>query len=196
MQSNFTLINESKVFDIKEDSSFNLLEYSNQDQTISLTFNIHDNVNVMIKFSSINKSNVKSFEFNFNLNGENINCEAMLNCLALENSSTTILANGIGTNKNSSGYINIKINGILEGDRSDIIGIPKYILTNNKIDAHHSLLIGSLNEEEVFYLKSRGIDDKQAKYMLLTSKIFDCLNSLSEQEQIKYKNSILEIWGQ
>lgn len=90
-------------------------------------------------------------------------------------------------------YFNIQFNGIIDSDQAMIKGIPKFNLATNTLNAHHGLVIGNLNTSELTYLVSRGIDLKTAKYLLITSKLFKCLNNLAKPEEEKYKQKIMKI---
>ncbi|MGL4951642.1 MAG: SufD family Fe-S cluster assembly protein [Mycoplasma sp.] len=195
MQNNFFLINESREFEIKENQIISMLELSNSDLELELIFNIYSNVNLEVNFSSINLNHKKNINFKFNLLGENIKCISQSNCLALNKSTTELHIDGIGFDQTLKGAVSININGIIDSSTSTIIGVPKFIFVNNEVDAHHSLVIGSINEEELFYLMSRGINQKDAKYLLSTSKLFDCLKTLEENDKNIYKEKILEMWG-
>ena len=80
--------------------------------------------------------------------------------------------NGVNVDKNKlyftiDGIIKEKLNNITCNQNSKIINfsegdskiIPNLIIDSNDIIANHSAYIGEIDEEELFYMQSRGISD-------------------------------------
>ncbi|MGL4948614.1 MAG: SufD family Fe-S cluster assembly protein [Mycoplasma sp.] len=195
MQNNFIEITDSCTLDIEASKNISILECLEFDKDLDIIFNVYDDAILNASITSINNNKKKNINISLNLHGKNVNCDLKINSLCLNSSHTKIEANGVTINNLSSGYMNISINGIVDDNNSTMSGIPKFILKNNKVDAHHSLVMGSINQEELFYLRSRCINIKDAKYLLLTSKLFDCLKTLNNDQKEFYKNKILNMWG-
>ncbi len=58
---------------------------------------------------------------------------------------------------------------ILLEDGARINANPKLILHTDELEAAHGATTGSLNEEELYYMMSRGIDEKKASQMLINA---------------------------
>lgn len=56
---------------------------------------------------------------------------------------------------------------LLLGDQARSEVIPALEIDEDDVQATHSTYIGQLDEDEIFYLRSRGISEKQAQSMLI-----------------------------
>jgi Fe-S cluster assembly protein SufD len=56
---------------------------------------------------------------------------------------------------------------ILLGDRASADAIPNLEIQNNKVRCSHGATIGRLDEEKLFYFRSRGIEKEEAKRMIM-----------------------------
>ncbi len=198
MKNNFIDLQPSQVLDLTIDSDQRLDLFDINDANVAITINLHvsKKVNLEINMSSLNYQNyTKSFILNIFIEGEQSNIKVKSNCLGLDKSKTNIEVNGI-CDKDWNSKINIQIDGIIDSDNAIISGKPKFIFKTNSIEARHGLTIGRVNENELTYLLSRGINDKAAKYMLISAKLFDCLKNLSKNDYETRKENILRVWGE
>ena len=69
--------------------------------------------------------------------------------------------------------------------------IPNLIIDNNDVVANHSAYIGSFSEDDIFYIKSRGINEIDMYKLLYRSLLLGKMN-LSEEEFSKEKNHLDE----
>ena len=61
---------------------------------------------------------------------------------------------------------------------------PNMFIEEDSVEAKHGSVISSFNEEELFYLKSRGISEEEAIYLLIKGFIFSNLNLDMENRAI------------
>ncbi|MCX8167116.1 MAG: SufD family Fe-S cluster assembly protein, partial [Candidatus Micrarchaeota archaeon] len=59
---------------------------------------------------------------------------------------------------NSDAYL--KDSSLMIGNNSEVISVPSMIIEENDVKAGHAATIGTINEEEVFYMKTRGLTEK------------------------------------
>jgi Fe-S cluster assembly protein SufD len=78
---------------------------------------------------------------------------------------------------------------ILLSDRAGADAIPNLEIQNNKVRCTHGATIGKLDEEKMFYLCSRGINEKDAK-RIITEGFLLSLAPESLHELIKEKSSV------
>jgi len=66
--------------------------------------------------------------------------------------------------------------------------MPWLIVRSEDVSCEHGATAGDLDEEAIFYLKTRGLDDKEAKKLLMIGFIYDLIyeSCLSEEEKEKY----------
>lgn len=60
-----------------------------------------------------------------------------------------------------------KIENLLIDERGSVKGSPELKIKNNDVVCGHAVSTGHLDEENLFYLKSRGLDEKTAKNFLV-----------------------------
>ena len=92
------------------------------------------------------------------------------------------IANYRGTTKITNGAINshasIKCDTILLDDLSKSDTIPKNIVLNNSSNLEHEATVSKISEEKLFYLKEKGLDEEQAKSLIILGFINDFKNEL------------------
>ena len=102
---------------------------------------------------------------------------------------------------NKSGSMNIQISGYVPkymmncicNQSNRIINLtdrkceirPNLYIDTDDVDANHSALIGKFNNDELFYLNSRGINDIDANNLLIKGFLLNKVDSESLKENIK-----------
>lgn len=175
---------------------------------VKITINNLENSNLIVNQLAINSS--ISLNINLNLcskirynnsiltNIDSIN-DIMINHLE-SNSEANIFANGINLSDNKfffliDGIVNKDSLNVVLDEKSKIINIgegnskiiPNLIVNNQDVVANHSAFIGKFNDEEINYLKSRGISDKTAKKLLLISLL---LGNMVDTSYLEFRNFI------
>ena len=154
--------------------------------------NVNINIELMEKAKIIYNHSVSAYNNSIN--------KFILN--HLENDSTSILNNN-GINRNYhklyfeiDGIIkknlkNINCNQsskIINFDKGDSKIVPNLIIDSNDIIANHSAYIGEIGEEELFFLRSRGIEDENIKKLIYKAVL------LSKMESDEFNKLINEWW--
>jgi len=70
---------------------------------------------------------------------------------------------------------------------------PNLLIDENDVSASHSALIGKFNDEEIFYLRSRGISEKNAVNLLVKGLLLSKL-SLTNKRKEELENIIDKYW--
>lgn len=93
-----------------------------------------------------------------------------------------------------------KITGCLVNQDSKIISLndkntnrinPILLIDEYDVEARHAAFIGKFNEQELFYLKSRGLREKEAERLLLNGMLIGSLEiCFEEKENLKKKLGI------
>jgi len=123
----------------------------------------------------------------------------------VDNSSISNLNNN-GINKNDNKLF-FNIDGIIPKNLHDIICnqsskiinysngdskvIPNLIIDSNDIIANHAAYIGEINEEELFYMKSRGINELDIKKLIYRGVLLGKMDLDEEKEEF---NKIINEW--
>ncbi|MGC9384256.1 MAG: SufD family Fe-S cluster assembly protein [Kosmotogaceae bacterium] len=82
---------------------------------------------------------------------------------------------------------------ILLSENSYVQAIPGLFVTENDVEASHAATVGSINEEHLYYLMSRGYGLSEAKKMLVVSMFnafFSKIESSFKEECERMKNDI------
>lgn len=202
------LINNSRnkyIINVTNSKS-NILMILENEKTLDITFNIN-NSNVV--FNCINY-NGKNENINVNLNEENSNIEIYNSVISREkqyikvntlhnNSKTYSNIYNFGSTKDDGSIIFDVISKVSKGNKkcvlnqeSKIISLNNYndneinpilLIDEYDTEAKHSAFIGKFNEQEVFYLQSRGIKKKDAYRLLLNGFLIGKMKITNEEHE-------------
>jgi Fe-S cluster assembly scaffold protein SufB len=137
---------------------------------------------------SFNKLNINSKHIHQNKNTENNVDYKTISC---DNSHSVIQSlvdiNKIAENTNSE--LNIK--SIVLSKDASVSNIPKLNVSNKNVKSSHSSTISRISDDEIFYLNSRGLNEKEIKNMIIQSYVNDLiLNDLLSCEKELLRNLI------
>lgn len=85
---------------------------------------------------------------------------------------------------------------ILLSDECNVLAKPHLEISIDELEAKHGSTIGTLNDEEILYLQSRGIKEKKAKEMLLYAferEIYDKISNQSIKDFILKQQGIKHV---
>lgn len=183
----------------------------------NIVYNLSDNSNLLLcKFYSNDRVvqnicvNLNGYMSKFNYYFSNICVNNELYNIVINHNNSNSISNV--SNKSiclKSGSINYNIDTILEkgnilcnmnqdtkiinfGDNSSVIKPNMYISEDN-VEARHSSVIGSFNEDDLFYLMSRGIDYENSVKLLVKGYIFSNL-IVDMDKRSKILNIINKYW--
>lgn len=193
---------------LDNDVSLNLYEIKKDLKTkIKYKYTLLANTNLKVNKMNYNE-NTKELDL-INLNGTNSNVDFVLKNIANGNDVIDIIVNhniretvsnikcdGICIN---SGTLNLNVttiipNGCLKAkanQENEIINMnglnsiikPLLLIEEYDVEASHSAKIGGFNESDIFYLKSRGLDDKKTNNLLINSFL---KRNISDEEIKKF----------
>ncbi|WP_267642880.1 Fe-S cluster assembly protein SufD [Haloarchaeobius amylolyticus] len=73
-------------------------------------------------------------------------------------------------------------NTLMLSDESEADASPKLIINNHDTEASHSATVGQVDEQDMFYMTSRGVDPKSAKNMLVEGFFVPVLEEVAVDE--------------
>ncbi len=73
-------------------------------------------------------------------------------------------------------------NTLMLSDNSEADASPKLIINNHDTEASHSATVGQVDEEDMFYMTSRGVDPERAKNMLVEGFFVPVLEEVAVDE--------------
>ena len=173
------------------ESNSNLIVNSlNKDNSVNVDIKLKEKANITYNHSSLAK-------------GDSIN---YFNIQHLESDSISNLNNnGINLTSNKlfftiNGIIPKKLKNISCNQKSKIINydlgnskiIPNLVIDSNDIIATHSAFIGKIDDEIKFYIKSRGINDKDILKLIYQITLLE--NMILDEEKSEFNKIINEWW--
>lgn len=167
------LLNVEKTQKISKNISSNLdlviTDISDKNIDDVLNFSVKQNCVLNIHCLIVNSKFDKSYTFAINQE-KNSTVNIYVKCFGFNSSSTKVFIDSKIPKSAENILLNQEINGYIFNDNSTILAIPSMLVDNNKIVANHSVSVGSINPEKLFYLTCKGIDFKTAKTVLIRSE--------------------------
>lgn len=183
--------NKSKiqyVYDIKENSYLNVTKfYDVKSIKEACIINLNGiNARIDYSFKTISK-NKEKYDLIVNHNDKNTISNITNNGINILDGSLTFNVNGIVPNNIIDCELN-QNNRIVTFNENKCQINPNLLISENDVTANHSAYIGKFSDEELFYLKSRGINEKRAinllvKGLLITdnSKCNEIINDVTSK---------------
>ena len=220
LEITFDSIEETKLnfeYEVKENINVNLYEIRDGYKTkVQYKYNIKENSKLYLY--RLNKSEFMREVDLVNLNGENSSIEFNLRSLSTNqekydiyvshnNRNTSSVLNNIGIAL--KGGITFNVTGeVLKGNSGSYLDQNNEIVTFNKdkcqinpnllieeydVEANHNATIGTFDEDAIFYLMSRGINEEMSIRLLSEGLVVNNLKESYDKEKItKFMN---EYWG-
>lgn len=180
------LIINDKIVYIKGRVSINKIDISNIKEGIivledNASLIIHDIIDIegINGNLSIISNNNTNLDLGLGISSKGKNTFNIINRLVGNNNKSNIKIRVVSEEYS---YINMKLTGIIESNTKNndytedikylnlypetIICLPELIVNSNDTVANHLMSVGNVNEEELFYLESRGINKKDSIEMI------------------------------
>lgn len=114
--------------------------------------------------------------------------------MCMENGKYTIIASG-KIDKHAKGSKSHQSTRVLTlADKENVSVTPLLLIDENDVEASHACSIGKMNEEHLYYLQTRGLNEKQALGLLTLSYVLPILTLVEDselkdslQKEIEYK---------
>lgn len=181
----------------KKNSNFFIDTFSLQGHFIKNTLNIlqiEDNIKSYLKGLTITQDDHQLIDHHTLIEHLSPNCNSHEIYKSILNGKSRFIFNGkIKVNKNAQ-KINAfqKNNNILLSQNAIINTNPQLEIFADDVKCSHGCTIGYINQEALFYLCSRGITQKYAKYLLLLSFINEIINDINIPELKDYFDNIIK----
>ena len=190
--------NVSLCINVNNNKCIHLFEYSNNND---INFNIKYNLDmasslIISKFYYNNKCN-EVVNIYLNKKGasvkyNNTSSDVFNRIIAKENSSNYFDINSYVDNVIKDCYLNQSTKVVTLGDSDNRVN-PNMFISEEDVTAIHSSTIGSINEEDLFYLMSRGISYNDSVKLIIKGMILSNINP--DMENMERILSILDSIG-
>lgn len=192
-ENDIFILNENNLklnFNLNDNETKNLyfIDILETDLDFNLMVNLSSNNQVNCIFCSLN---VKEYNKNINVymnhndNGSYSSCEVF--SINKDFSKTNIDLSAVIEPKSLNNNCVQIIRGVLLSNNSKIKGKPNLFIDSNNIKAKHSLAIGALNKNHLFYLVSKGMSEENAKKLIIMgffNKLISKINNEKERENL------------
>lgn len=101
-----------------------------------------------------------------------------------DNSNLDIICNGYIKKDTKDNELVENLKGLITKNNDTIKISPKMMVDTNEVEANHLVTIGAFNKEELFYLRSRGLNEDRAKKILIEA----FLKHGMKEEELSYLN--------
>ena len=176
-------ININNNYDISKNSNLNIQKFYFNNKCNEI-INIYLNgkkASVKYNFSSIS-NNTDIYKINIYHNDNDTSSDICNRTIAKEGSSNYFDINSYVENGTLDTYLNQSTKIITLGDSTNRIN-PNMYTHDNSTTAIHSSVIGNVDENELFYLMSRGISYKDSIKLIVKGNILSNINIPDEYWQ-------------
>lgn len=183
-------LNNNNILTLKNKDQFFIIDYSPKNVNEKINFSLQPNEIINVYIYIIANNCKKHYEIICN---HKHSSKFNIYIKALTNNKANVLMNVKNLVKQN--IANVKINQDIQGitfdDESRINVTPSMLIGNNKIIANHSINIGNINPDALFYLMSRGLNKQKAIEILIKS-MFNDLNVNSSKQHLNIYNNVLK----
>lgn len=185
----YDIANNNVSLDLLENSELTLYQASiltkNKKMEVDLKENSKFRLNILIINTGKNKLTI-----NINMHQNNSKAEVRLRAINTNsNSNLDIICNGTIIKHTENNELLEDLKGLIL--QEDTIKIsPNMMVSTNEVMANHLVTIGPISEEDLFYLKSKGLSEKKARKLIVEAFI---KNILSPELKEKIKMEVINI---
>lgn len=189
------IVQKKVLISSNSNKRYSIIDINNKESNINIEFVIKKNAKANIFISILGYDSNKNYkiichhEDNTSISDVKVFGIAVKKC----NINIELLAKIDKNTFENNCFQSIK--GILLDDNSKIVGKPMLDIDTNLIKACHSLSIGNINEDHLFYLVSKGLTRSQAIKEIIHSYFNVTMEHEKEEEKEKIINDIEKVLG-
>ncbi|MFT7343995.1 MAG: Fe-S cluster assembly protein SufD [Lentimonas sp.] len=110
----------------------------------------------------------------------------------MDDKSTAVFNGKVFVRKDAQKINAFQSNGnVLLSDNATVNSKPELEIYADDVKCSHGSTTGQLDEEAVFYLRSRGISEKAARKLMISAFVGDALEKIENEDLMSYVNQIL-----
>lgn len=176
-------MNSEIAYNLRRDSSLILSKfYYNMNTDEKVTINLNgDKASIKYNFSNISSGNEK-YQINIYHNSKKTASDIYNRTIAKENSRNYFDINSFVDNGIKDCYLNQQTKIITIGESDNRIN-PNMFIGEDSTTAIHSSAIGSISEDDLFYLMTRAIDYRSAMNLIIKGIVLSNINPNMETKE-------------
>lgn len=149
----------------------------------NLVININDEESVVEFHNSLICYGDDEFKETINHNHSGSKCKIINHALNVKDKEFKFIVDGV-IKKEAYDTIFRQDNKIINLHEGKSFILPNLIVDNNDIEASHSAYIGTFDEDDIFYMMSRGIKEKDAEKLLIRAFLINDMELEEKEEEI------------
>lgn len=179
--------NRTLSFLIQKDAdlTINMFDYA-RDLSVNLVIEVEDNAKVQINNSFITTGKYE-LDINTNVYGDNTTVSVDIRGINEQSGIVKVLMNGNIAENTKNNVLNEYAKLINKSDATNVL-IPNLIVNTNEVIANHGVSLGTIRDNELFYLTSKGIDKNRAIKLLEEGFILSIMDEVNRE---KIKNILM-----
>lgn len=186
-------INSNVIYELSDNARLILYKFYSND---SVRENVSINLNGYMSRIDYNFSNICKVEEKYNIRVSHNNSNSISNIsnksICLKDGKIDYTIDSIVERGNICCNLNQNTRIINFGENNSVIR-PNMFISEDNIEARHGSVIGSFNEDDLFYLMSRGIEYNESIKLLVKGFIFSNL-SVDINKRSKILDIINKYW--
>ncbi|MBQ3020900.1 MAG: SufD family Fe-S cluster assembly protein [Bacilli bacterium] len=158
-------INEINI-EIKDNIKFRIIHKCKNSTTNNLKINIKQNNNSEFIYNhNFINNNIYNLDINIELKGNNSKNKIYINGIS-DMGKSNITLNGKVNDNTKDNELLEKVN-LLNINEGKSVVLPNMFINTKNVIADHAVSITNINEDYLFYLNSKGIDNDNAKKLII-----------------------------
>lgn len=121
---------------------------------------------------------------------ENTQAEFVIKSILLDESSLDFEGNIIIEKTGELARSNLKHQVLLLSEKASARTIPALEIEAEDVKASHNASVGKLDEDEMFYLESRGFSEEKSRKMLITAFLEEVIMKMPAEQQEKVRKKL------
>lgn len=169
-------INSKHLYNLNKNSKLILYQfYNNKNVFEEKIINLNgENSTIYQGFSSISINN-EEYHIIVNHNNKKVKSQIYNKCIGCNNSSIKFIINSILKKGNTECIMDQNTKILTLGD-TDASIVPNMFIEEDSVEAKHGSVISGINNDDIFYLMTRGITNNEAVTLLIKGFIFSNLS--------------------
>lgn len=185
----------NEVIEAGESAKIIIVDVDKDNVDCNINIDIKERANLELKIASYSKNNEKNYNIRVNNNGyasfSNIECYAIAN----DNSKITLNVSNYVPKGSHASEVKQKLKTLNIGTKVNVTANPILLIDELDCFASHAATNSKINNEELFYLETRGINEIKAKELITVANLTSVLKDEDENLIADITEKILEVYN-
>ncbi len=170
-----------KVYENHEATKLFFLDVNDQAEQLDINIKVSERSFCEVYLTTLSAKSKK-----ININVECIANHAKVLCvvraIAIDKAQVQVFCNGIINAKSIENQVAQDLRTVVIGPEAKIIGKPRLVINSNNVIASHTLNIGVIDQETIFYLMTKGLKKIEAINLILKSYFQIIIDNIKDEK--------------